>query len=134
MIRDNKEVNVEIESKSKRKVAELEASLKEKTKLEEKYFNQLKYARADLENLHKHIQRCFNEGVIVLKKILVQIPLGTQSGTALRLRGEGIKSSLGKGDQTVTVTVQTPTKLTPKEKKLIQELHKEFEANKQKRR
>jgi hypothetical protein len=26
--------------------------------------------------------------------------------------------------------VHTPTKLTPKEKKLIQELYKEFEANK----
>ena len=68
------------------------------------------------------------------KKILVQVPPGTQSGTTLRLRGEGIKSSLGKGDQLVNVTVQTPTKLTPKEKKLMQELHKEFEVNKQKRR
>jgi molecular chaperone DnaJ len=68
------------------------------------------------------------------KKILVQVPPSTQSGTTLRLRGEGIKSSHGKGDQLVNVTVQTPTKLTPKEKKLIQELHKEFEANKQKRR
>jgi molecular chaperone DnaJ len=68
------------------------------------------------------------------KKILVQVPPGTQSGTTLRLRGEGIKSSLGKGDQLVNVTVQTPTKLTPKEKKFMQELYKEFEANEQKRR
>jgi len=48
---DDKEINVGIEAKCKRKVAKLEASLKEKTKLEESYVNQLKYARADLENL-----------------------------------------------------------------------------------
>jgi molecular chaperone DnaJ len=63
-------------------------------------------------------------------KTLVKVPPGTQSGTVLRLRGEGIKSSFGRGDQLVNVTVQTPTKLTPKERKLIQELSKEFDANK----
>jgi molecular chaperone DnaJ len=63
------------------------------------------------------------------KKTLVKVPPGTQSGTILRLRGEGIKSNFGKGDQLVNVTVQTPTKLTAKEKKLIKELYKEFEAN-----
>jgi molecular chaperone DnaJ len=68
------------------------------------------------------------------RKILVKVPPGTQSGTALRLRGEGIQSNFGKGDQLVNVTVQTPTKLTPKEKKLIQELYKEFETNKPKQR
>ncbi len=68
------------------------------------------------------------------KKTLVRVPPGTQSGTELRLRGEGIKSKLGKGEQCVNVTVQTRTKLTPKEKKLIQELYKEFEANKTKPR
>jgi molecular chaperone DnaJ len=63
-------------------------------------------------------------------KTLVRVPPGTQSGTALRLRGQGIKSSQGKGDQLVNVTVRTPTKLTPKEKKLIQDLSKEFDAKK----
>ena len=67
-------------------------------------------------------------------KTLVRVPPGTQSGTALRLRGEGIKSNHGRGDQLVNVTVQTPMKLTPKERKLIQELSKEFDANKIKRR
>ena len=60
------------------------------------------------------------------------MPPGTQSGTILRLRGEGIQSNYGKGDQLVNINVQTPTKLTPKEKKLVQELYKEFEANKPK--
>ncbi|MEJ2270906.1 MAG: molecular chaperone DnaJ [Candidatus Bathyarchaeota archaeon] len=64
------------------------------------------------------------------KKIVVKVPPGIQSGTTLRLRGEGIQTNLSKGDQLVEVTVQTPTKLTSKEKKLVQELYKEFEANK----
>jgi len=67
------------------------------------------------------------------RKTLVRVPPGTQSGTTLRLRGEGIKSSLGRGDELVNVTVQTPTKLTPKERKLLQELSKEFDADEIKR-
>jgi len=67
------------------------------------------------------------------RKTLVQVPPGTQSDTTLRLRGEGIKSSLGKGDELVNVTVQTPTKLTPKERELLQELSKEFDADEIKR-
>jgi molecular chaperone GrpE len=71
---DDKEINVSIEAKCKRKVAKLEASLREKTKLEETYLNQLKYARADLENLQKHVQRLVNEGVTREKaKLILQI-------------------------------------------------------------
>jgi molecular chaperone GrpE len=71
---DNKEVNGGIETKCKKKVAKLETSLKEKTKLEETYLNQLKYARADLENLQKHIQRRIDEGVTREKaKLIMQI-------------------------------------------------------------
>jgi len=71
---DDKEINVGIEAKCKRKVAKLESSLKEKTKLEETYLNQLKYARADLENLQKHVQRCVEEGVTQEKaKLILQI-------------------------------------------------------------
>jgi molecular chaperone GrpE len=68
---DNNEV---IETKSKKKIAELEASLNEKTKREKKYLNQLKYAQADFENLQKHNQRCINEGVIREKtKLITQL-------------------------------------------------------------
>jgi molecular chaperone DnaJ len=56
------------------------------------------------------------------------VPPGTQSGTVLRLRGEGIKSSAGQGDELVQVTVRTPEMLTFKERKLIEDLAKEFEA------
>jgi molecular chaperone DnaJ len=61
---------------------------------------------------------------------IVWVPPGTQSGTVLRLKGEGIKSNRGRGDELIQVNVRTPEKLTPKERKLIQELAKEFEANK----
>jgi len=58
----------------KKRVTKLEASLKEKAKLEETYLNQLKYARADLENLQKHIQRRVDEGVTREKaKLIMQI-------------------------------------------------------------
>ena len=61
-------------------------------------------------------------------KKIVRVPPGTQSGTILRLRGEGIKSGSGQGDELIHITVRTPEGLTYKEKKLMEELSKEFEA------
>lgn len=54
-----------------RKVAELEALVKEKTQREETYLNQLKYARADLENLQKNTERRIDEGVTKEKERLI---------------------------------------------------------------
>jgi len=68
---DKKEANGEKEDSCAKKVAELEASLEEKTKLEETYFDQLKYARADLENLQKHMKRRVDEGVAKEKERLI---------------------------------------------------------------
>jgi len=62
-------------------------------------------------------------------KKIVRVPPGTQSGTILRLRGEGIKSGSGQGDELVHVTVRTPEMLTYKERKLIEDLAKELEAS-----
>jgi len=61
-------------------------------------------------------------------KRTVQVPPGTQCGTMLRLRGEGMNSSQGRGDELVHINVRVPEKLTPKERKLMEELAKEFEA------
>jgi molecular chaperone DnaJ len=61
---------------------------------------------------------------------IVRVPPGTQSGTILRLRGEGIKRGASQGDELVQVTVRTPEMLTSKAKQLIEDLAKEFEANK----
>jgi molecular chaperone GrpE len=67
------------------KVTELEALLEEKTKLEETYLNQVKYARADLENLQKHIQSRIDEGVTREKKrMIIQIlPVAEEVDLAL---------------------------------------------------
>ena len=67
-------------------------------------------------------------------KKIVRVPPGTQSGTILRLRGAGIKNGSDQGDELVYVTVRTPKILTYKERKLIEDLAKEFEANKLNRR
>ncbi len=59
------------------------------------------------------------EGEQVLK-----VPDGTQSGTTLRLRGKGVPvlNGHGKGDLFVEVRIQTPGKLSKRQKELLQEL------------
>ncbi len=56
-------------------------------------------------------------------KSRMTIPQGTQTNTVFRLRGKGIKrlNSFGQGDEYVTVVVQTPTKLSRKQKELLME-------------
>ena len=55
-------------------MVDIEASLTEKTKLVETYLSQLRFARADLENLQKHVQRRIKEGVTTEKaKLIMQI-------------------------------------------------------------
>jgi molecular chaperone GrpE len=67
------------------KVAELEASLEEKTKLEETYLNQLTYARADLENLQKHMQSRIDEGLTREKEKIIakMLPIAEEVDLAL---------------------------------------------------
>ncbi|MGD2201001.1 MAG: molecular chaperone DnaJ [Candidatus Bathyarchaeota archaeon] len=57
----------------------------------------------------------------------LKIPPGTQSGTILRMRGEGMPSRFGKGDQLVHVTVKVPEKLNRKQRELLEEFGKELE-------
>ena len=53
----------------------------------------------------------------------VTVPAGTQSGTALRLSGKGMPrlEGKGKGDLFVVTEVRTPTDLTPRQRKLLEE-------------
>jgi DnaJ-class molecular chaperone len=53
---------------------------------------------------------------------------GTQSGTTVRLRGEGIvyPNTSRKGDQYVVYRVHIPEKVSGKAKKLLEELSKEL--------
>ena len=46
-------------------------------------------------------------------RVKYRIPAGTQSGTTFRLRGKGVPTRAGRGDQFVTVRVRTPQNLSP---------------------
>lgn len=54
----------------------------------------------------------------------LKIPEGTQSGTRLKIRGRGVPvlNGHGKGDLFVDVRVQTPSKLSKRQRELLQEL------------
>lgn len=52
----------------------------------------------------------------------LKIPAGTQSGMQFRLRGKGVQTPRGRGDQIVTVHVTTPRKLDRTQRKLLEEL------------
>jgi len=53
----------------------------------------------------------------------LKIPAGTQTNTIFRMRGKGIESINGyrAGDQLVRAIIQTPSKLSKKQKKLLQD-------------
>ena len=57
-------------------------------------------------------------------KAMISIPVGTQSGKILRMKGKGIPhlNSYKRGDELIKVHVWTPTKLGSKEKALLKEL------------
>jgi molecular chaperone DnaJ len=59
---------------------------------------------------------------------IVRVPPGTQSGTTLRLRGEGMSSSTGKGDELVHINIRIPEKLSPRQRELVEKFSKEFEV------
>lgn len=54
-------------------------------------------------------------------KVKYSVPEGTQTGTVFRLRGKGIPNlkSSGRGDQFITVRVETPTGLNAEQKELL---------------
>ena len=56
----------------------------------------------------------------------LRVPPGTQSGTILRMRGEGIPNRFGKGDQLVHINVIIPKKLNRRQRELVEELEKEI--------
>ncbi len=56
----------------------------------------------------------------------LKIPSGTQHGTVFRLRGKGLPSPTGAGDELVRVRVKVPRDLTPKQRELLEALAKEM--------
>ncbi|MCB0247496.1 MAG: J domain-containing protein, partial [Anaerolineae bacterium] len=56
---------------------------------------------------------------------VVTVPPATQNGRVLRLKGRGVphlRKSDRRGDQLIGVKIVVPTQLTPKQKKLLEEL------------
>ena len=58
--------------------------------------------------------------------VLLKVPAGTQSDSKFRIREKGAPNvrTKYKGDQHVIINVVTPTKLTPEQRKLFEELEK----------
>jgi molecular chaperone DnaJ len=56
----------------------------------------------------------------------VKVPAGTQSGQMFRLRGRGVAdlNGYGTGDELVRVVVETPRKLTARQRELLEEFAK----------
>jgi molecular chaperone GrpE (heat shock protein) len=69
--RDGNNEKYEKEASYIRKVSELEASLKRMSKLEDTCLTQLKYAKADIENLQKNTERRIDDAVTKEKKRLI---------------------------------------------------------------
>jgi len=70
-------------------------------------------------------------GVVYNLKILegniieVKIPEGINHNTLLRVRGKGVPSSRGRGDIILRIQVKMPTKLSRRNREIIEELKKE---------
>jgi molecular chaperone DnaJ len=55
--------------------------------------------------------------------VKVKVPPGTQSGHLFRIRGRGVPdlNGYGTGDEIVRVVIETPRKLTPRQRELLEE-------------
>ncbi len=56
--------------------------------------------------------------------VMCRIPAGTQSGSRIRLKGKGIASVADpgrKGDQYIVVQIEVPTRISPEQRRLLQE-------------
>ena len=64
-------------------------------------------------------------------KVKYDIPEGTQTGTTFRLRGKGIPnmSGHGRGDQYVTVNIETPRNLTREQKEALRKFSDTLKEN-----
>jgi molecular chaperone DnaJ len=69
-------------------------------------------------------------------KVRYTVPEGTQTGTVFRLKGKGIPyvGYKNRGDQYVTVVVETPTRLTKEQKDLLRQFEEATEKSQPKRK
>ncbi len=64
----------------------------------------------------------------------VKVQAGIQSGDMIRLKGKGMPSRYGKGDHLVHVTVKVPSRLTKRQRELMEELANELGTPEQQKR
>ncbi len=57
--------------------------------------------------------------------VTLKVPAGTQSGKVFKLEGHGVPGGRSRGDHLVTVAVETPTKLSSRQKELLQQFSAE---------
>lgn len=64
-------------------------------------------------------------------KVKYEIPEGTQTGTTFRLKGKGIPNmnGRGRGDQYVTVYIETPRNLTREQKEALKKFSETLKEN-----
>jgi molecular chaperone DnaJ len=69
-------------------------------------------------------------------KVRYNVPEGTQTGTTFRLKGKGIPyvGYKNRGDQYVTVVVETPTKLSREQKDILRQFEDATEKAQPKRK
>ncbi len=100
--------------------------------------------KRDEDDIYSEIPLSFSEaalGAIIEVPTLqgkadLKIPAGTQSGTIFKLKGKGIQklNKEGTGDEFIKVIITTPGKLTKKQKELFEQLKKEEDETKKKRK
>ena len=91
--------------------------------------------RREGENIYSRQKISFSQAVFGDKietqtihgPVNLKVPAGIQSGTILRIKGKGINNEhrFGKGDHMVEIQVETPERISRKQKNLIEELRKE---------
>ncbi|MBU1204315.1 MAG: molecular chaperone DnaJ, partial [Nanoarchaeota archaeon] len=65
-------------------------------------------------------------------KAKLKIPAGTQTNTIFRMKGKGIPDlhGYGLGSENVKIVIETPTKLTKKQRELLKEFEKDTKKRK----
>ena len=63
-------------------------------------------------------------------KVTIRVPEGTQSGKVVRLRGKGVPtlSNRSRGDQLCRIFVEVPTKLTDRQRQLLEQFAEESDT------
>ena len=85
--------------------------------------------KRDGNNIYTSVDISFIEAIkgtkvkvkTLTKTIMLTIPPGTQPGTQMRLKGQGLSVGSKQGDQMVTVNVEIPQNISEKQKNLLDE-------------